>query len=79
MLSVMLFLSILLGLLPLGGIVWIVMSKSVTTVDGLFMSLILLTLSGVFLLNAFLELRGRGALGKEKAGAERGVPPAKEE
>jgi len=33
------------------------MNGTVTTVDGLFLSLILLTLSGILFLNAFLELR----------------------
>jgi hypothetical protein len=50
-------LSILLGMIPLLGIVWIFMSRTITTVDGLFMSLILLALSGIFFLNAFLEFR----------------------
>jgi hypothetical protein len=47
---VMLLLSILLALVPLAGIVWIVITRSLTSVDGLFMSLILLTLLGVFFL-----------------------------
>ena len=55
----MLVLSVVLGIVPLVGVVWIVLKASVTTVDGLFMSLILLTLSGILLLNAFLELRGK--------------------
>jgi uncharacterized membrane protein len=58
--------SIALGLLPLAGIAWIVVAGSITTVDGLFMSLILLTLSGIFFLNAFWELRDRSFLGKGK-------------
>jgi hypothetical protein len=62
LLAVMLLISIVFGLVPLAGIVWILMAGSITTVDGLFMSLILLTLSGVFLLNAALELRDRGLL-----------------
>ncbi len=66
MLPVMLLISIALGLLPLAGIAWIIVAGSVTTVDGLFMSLILLTLSGIFFLNAFWELRDRGFLGKDK-------------
>ena len=55
----MLVLSVALGVVPLMGVAWIVLKASVTTVDGLFMSLILLTLSGILFLNAFLELRGR--------------------
>jgi uncharacterized membrane protein len=56
----MLLISILLGIIPLAGIAWILVAGSITTVDGLFMSLILLTLSGIFLLNVFWELRDRG-------------------
>jgi len=53
----MLVLSIVLGIIPLLGIAWTVMYATVTTVDGLFFSLILLTLSGIMFLNVFLELR----------------------
>jgi hypothetical protein len=55
----MLLLSIVLGVIPLLGIVWTVMNGTVTTVDGLFFSLILLTLSGILFLNVFLEIRTR--------------------
>lgn len=70
MLLVTLLLSIGLALLPLAGIAWIVLAGSITSVDGLFMSLILLTLSGVFFLNLFWELRERGLLGERKAAAK---------
>jgi len=53
---------------------------TITTVDGLFMSLILLTLSGIFYLNAFLELRDRGSLAflqKKKAGPPKEPPASK--
>jgi hypothetical protein len=66
--AMMLVLSLLLGIIPLLGVVWILMSGMITlwpfsaTVDGLFMSLILLTLSGCFLLNAYWEMRDRGML-----------------
>jgi hypothetical protein len=72
LLPVMLLLSILFALIPLAGIAWIAITKSLTSVDGLFMSLILLTLSGVFLLNAVLEMDARGWLGflhKSKPGS----------
>ncbi len=59
MLAVMLLISIVLGLIPLAGIAWIVISGTMTTVDGLFEILIMLSLSGVFFLNAFWELRGK--------------------
>jgi hypothetical protein len=55
----MLLLSIVLGAIPLLGIAWTVMNGTVTTVDGLFLTLILLTLSGILLLNVFLEIRTR--------------------
>lgn len=73
MLSMMLVISIVMGIVPLLGIAWTIATGTVTTVDGLFMSLILLTLSAVFFLNAFWELRDRGALAflhKKKLAAE---------
>jgi len=68
-----LVLSLLLGVLPLVGVAWIFISGMITlsppsaTVDGLFMTLILLTLSGCFMLNAFWEARDKGLLGKKQA------------
>jgi len=62
LLPMMLVISIVMGVVPLLGIAWTIATGTVTTVDGLFMSLILLTLSAVFFLNAFWELRDRGAL-----------------
>lgn len=53
----MLVISVLLALVPLLGIAWIVLYGSITTVDGLFMSLILLAMSGIVGLNVLLELR----------------------
>jgi uncharacterized membrane protein len=63
---VMLVLSIVLGIVPLAGIAWILLAGSITTIDGMFMSLILLTLSGIFFLNAFWELRDHGFLAFRK-------------
>ena len=66
----MLLLSVVFGILPLFGIVWAIMNGSLTTVDGLFISLILLTLSGLFFLNALFECRDCGYIklpGKAKA------------
>ena len=63
-----LLLSLVLGILPLLGVVWIFVSGMITfvppsaTVDGLFMTLILLTLSLCFFLNAFWEARDQGML-----------------
>ncbi len=75
----MLLISILFGLLPLAGIALIIFAGSITTVDGLFMSLILLTLSGIFFLNALWELRDRGFLGKGKAASPKSTPVPKKE
>jgi len=69
----MLMISIVMGIVPLLGIAWTIATGTITTVDGLFMSLILLTLSAVFFLNAYWELRDRGALAflaKKKVAAE---------
>ena len=49
--------SLLLALIPLLGIIYIVVFGSPTTVDGLFMSLILLSISGILGLNVLIELR----------------------
>jgi hypothetical protein len=71
----MLFVSIVLGLIPLAGIAWIIVSGTITTVDGLFESLIMLSLSGVFFLNAFWELRQRG---KKSGGPPKPPPPSQD-
>jgi hypothetical protein len=65
-LSMMLALSLVLGVFPLLGVAWILVNGTITTVDGLFMSLILLTLSGVFMLNAYWEMHDLGMVGKKK-------------
>jgi len=75
----MLLLSLLLGLLSLAGVAWIIIVGSLLSVDGLFMSLILLTLAGVFFLNVLLECRDHGLLGKNKATSAKVVPAAKTE
>jgi hypothetical protein len=79
LLPVMLLISILLGLIPLAGIAWIIFTGTLTTTDGLFESLIMLSISGVFLLNAFWELRDHGLLGKSKPEPPSKQPPASEE
>jgi hypothetical protein len=53
----LLIVSIFLAILPLLGIVWVLLTRSITTVDGLFLSLILLSISGIFALNAFWEFQ----------------------
>jgi len=60
----MLVLSVALGLVPLAGIVWTIQNGMITTVDGLFMSLILLTLSVILFLNALMEARKKLTLKK---------------
>jgi hypothetical protein len=74
LLSVMLLISIVLGLIPLAGIAWIVISGTITTVDGLFESLIMLSLSGVFFLNVFWEMREKGWIGRKDGGGT--APPS---
>ena len=80
-------LSLVFGLVPLLGVAWIFVSGMITlwppsaTVDGLFMTLILLVLSACFLLNAYWEARDQGLLRfphkKEKEAAPAKAPPAK--
>lgn len=78
MLSMMLAISLVLAVLPLLGIVWTLTNGLITTVDGLFLTLILLTLSAVFMLNAYWEMRDSGMLPKKKAAAPAAkAPPAK--
>jgi hypothetical protein len=77
-----LVLSLVLGLIPLAGVVWIFVSGMIAlsppsaTVDGLFMTLILLTLSACLLLNAYWEMRDHGMLGNKKAAPAK-TPAAK--
>jgi len=66
-----LLVSLLLALIPLLGIAWVVISGTLFTVDGLFMSLILLAMSSILGLNALYELR------KSRSGGPQGTqtPP----
>jgi hypothetical protein len=70
---IILVLSLVLAIVPLLGVGWILANGMLTlwppaaTVDGLFMSLILLMLSACFLLNAFWEARDQGFLPKKAA------------
>jgi uncharacterized membrane protein len=54
---VILALSLALALLPLAGIAAIFAQGFLTTVGGLFMTLILLAISAIFLLNVASEVR----------------------
>lgn len=73
-----LVLSLVLAIVPLIGVAWVFASGMITlapfsaTVDGLFMTLILLTLSACFLLNAYWEAKDHGLIGKKQS-----PPPAK--
>ncbi len=66
----LLLLSMVLAVLPLLGIAALIWLNPELTVDNLFMSLILLTISGIFGINVLLELRDRGlpipGLGKKR-------------
>lgn len=79
----MLMLSLVLGVLPLAGVVWIFLSGMITlsppsiTMDGLFMTLILLVLSLTFLLNAYWEMRDAGVIKKKAAAPPPKAPVAK--
>jgi hypothetical protein len=76
-------LSLFLGIVPLLGVVWIFVSGMITlsppsaTVDGLFMSLILLSLSACFLLNAMWEAKDQGLIGKKQSPPPTKTPAAK--
>jgi hypothetical protein len=60
--------SLLLALLPLLGIAYIFLFGSLTTVDGLFMSLILLSISAILGLNVLIELRkGKSAFSPKRS------------
>ena len=75
--------ALLLALIPLAGIAWILVSGTLFTVDGLFMSLILLTMSGIVGTTALFEIWQRrksgGAgfsaapLGAGKSGSGAGI------
>ncbi len=74
---IMLALSIVLGIVPLAAVVWTLMNGMITTVDGLFLALILLTISGAFMLNAYWELHDCGIVKKKKAAVAPKPPAAK--
>ena len=80
--SMILVISLVLGIVPLLGVAWIFATGMLIpwppsgTVDGLFMTLILLTLSACFLLNAYWEMRDQGMLKFLHKKGE-AAPPAK--
>jgi hypothetical protein len=59
---VILILSLVLALIALLGVGYAVVFGAIATVDSLFLVLILLTMAGIFTLNALLEARQRGYL-----------------
>ncbi len=74
--TLLLLISVVMGALPLAGLVKILLDGEIrllgATMDGLFLSLILLAISGIFFLNAFWEMRDAGWLNfrkREKSGA----------
>ncbi len=66
-----LMILLVLTLLPLLGVAYIVLYGSPTTVDGLFMSLILLAIAGIVGMNALYELR-KGKAGLAPKGSSAG-------
>jgi hypothetical protein len=64
----LLILLVLAGI-PLLGVVWIAVYGSLTTVDGLFMSLILLAMSGILGATALFELKRPHSAGSIGGGA----------
>jgi hypothetical protein len=56
----LLLISAIFAVLPLAGIALMIYANPELTVDNLFTSLILLTISGLFGLNVLIELRDRG-------------------
>lgn len=63
-------LSVVLGIIPLLGVAWTIKQGTITSVDGLFTSLILLALSGIFFFNAVMELK-RGMKDDDQAPSEK--------
>jgi hypothetical protein len=61
------FTSLLVALVPLIGVAWIVLTGALFTVDGLFMSLILLTISGICGTTALFEMRKSSLPASERA------------
>jgi hypothetical protein len=69
----MLLISLVLAVIPLLGILYIVIFGSPMSVDGLFMSLILLSISGIVGLNVLIELKK----GKPMFAPSRGALPGR--
>ncbi|MGH9671505.1 MAG: hypothetical protein ACRD3A_15480 [Terriglobales bacterium] len=69
--------SVLLGMVPLAGVAWVLRTRELLTVDGLFLCLILLTMAGIFFLSAAWDASELGWLDflkrKKTAPAEKGA------
>ena len=66
--------TFLFALVPLLGIAWIVLNGLLFTVDGLFMSLIFLTISGICGTMGLFEIRKRRAMPAAAGGTVGAVP-----
>ena len=66
--------TFLFSLVPLLGIAWIVLNGLFFTVDGLFMSLIFLTISGICGTMGLFEIRKRRAMPAAAGGTVGAVP-----
>jgi len=68
--------AVLLGMIPLAGVAWVLRTRELLTVDGLFLVLILLTMAGIFFLSAAwdaYELGWLRFLKRSKPAAEKGA------
>ena len=68
--------AVLLGLVPLAGVAWVLRTRELLTVDGLFFCGILLAISGLFFLSAAWdawELGWLSFLKRHRPAAEKGV------
>ena len=66
---------IVLTILPLGGVAWIALNGSPLTMDGLFLSLILLAMSGIVGTTTLYELWKKQAAPQDKStGSSSGLP-----
>jgi hypothetical protein len=71
----MLVISLLLAIIPLLGIAAILLFGTITTVDGLFTSIILLTISAIFGLNVLMALFRKPQEPEAASGGGSGVGP----
>ncbi len=68
--------AVVLGMIPLAGVAWVLRTRELLTVDGLFLVLILLTLAGIFFLSAAWDAYEVGwlrFLQRRKRAAEKGA------